>query len=73
MPHLQERIEISRDDIGDYMKAYAEENKIMEQPRRSLIGSNVWKEDPFGHTTSEVVPRTRFGSNSHLSGDRVHT
>ena len=31
--------EINRDDIGEYMKAYAEENKIMAQPRRSLIGS----------------------------------
>ena len=31
--------EISREDIGDFMKAYAEENDIMRQPRRSLIGS----------------------------------
>ena len=30
---------ISRDDIGDFMKAYAEEHNIMAQPRRSLIGS----------------------------------
>jgi hypothetical protein len=33
--------EISRDDIGDFMKAYAEENDIMRRPRRSLIGSMV--------------------------------
>ena len=33
--------EISRDDIGEYMKAYAEENDIMSRPRRSLIGSMV--------------------------------
>ena len=32
-------VKITRDDIGDYMKSYAEENKIMSQPRRSLIGS----------------------------------
>ena len=32
-------VEISRDDIGEYMKSYAEENKIMSQPRCSLIGS----------------------------------
>jgi hypothetical protein len=32
-------IEISRDDIGEYMKTYAEENDIMSRPRRSLIGS----------------------------------
>ena len=31
--------EISRDDIGDFMKAYAEEHNIMAQPRHSLIGS----------------------------------
>ena len=31
--------EISRDDIGDFMKAYAEEHSIMSQPRCSLIGS----------------------------------
>ena len=30
---------ISRDDVGEYMKAYAEEYNIMAQPRRSLIGS----------------------------------
>jgi hypothetical protein len=32
-------VEISRDDIGEYMKTYAEKNKIMPRPRRSLIGS----------------------------------
>ena len=47
--HLKEKLsemcpifknaEISRDDIGDFMKAYAEEHNIMAQPRRSLIGS----------------------------------
>ena len=31
--------EISRDDIGEFMKAYAEENDIMSRPRRSLIGN----------------------------------
>lgn len=30
---------ISRDDIRDFMKNFAEENNIMAQPRRSLIGS----------------------------------
>ena len=32
-------VEISRNDIGEYMKSYAENNNIMAQPRRSLIGS----------------------------------
>ena len=31
--------EISRADIGDFMRSYAEEQNIMAQPRRSLIGS----------------------------------
>ena len=31
--------EICRDDIGEFMKTYAEENDIMSRPRRSLIGS----------------------------------
>ena len=31
--------EISRDDIGGYMKAFTEKQKIMPHPRRSLIGS----------------------------------
>ena len=33
--------EISRDDIDEYMKAYAKENDIMKRPRRSLIGSMI--------------------------------
>lgn len=31
--------EISREDIGEYMKQFADENDIMPRPRRSLIGS----------------------------------
>ncbi|XP_031573378.1 uncharacterized protein LOC116307332 [Actinia tenebrosa] len=32
--------EINRDNIGDFMKQFAEERNIMNQPRKSLIGSN---------------------------------
>ncbi|KAK3705281.1 hypothetical protein QZH41_008170 [Actinostola sp. cb2023] len=32
-------VEISREDIGQYMKDFAEEYNIMPRPRRSLIGS----------------------------------
>ena len=32
-------IDISREDIGEFMKTYAEEHGIMAEPRRSLIGS----------------------------------
>ena len=31
--------DISIEDIGDFMKSYAEEHDIMRRPRRSLIGS----------------------------------
>lgn len=34
-----ENIDVSRDDIGDHMKAYAEEKGIMNQKRKCLIGS----------------------------------
>ena len=30
---------VSRDDIGPYMRQYAEENDIMSKPRRMLVGS----------------------------------
>ena len=33
------KTEISRDDIGEFMKVYAEAHNIMTQTRRSLIGS----------------------------------
>jgi hypothetical protein len=39
MPPIFKNTNVSRDDIGDYMKSYAEVNKIMTQPRRTLIGS----------------------------------
>ncbi len=32
-------VEITRDDIGETMRTYAEEHNILNQPRRSLIGS----------------------------------
>jgi len=48
--HLRERfsemcpifknVEISREDIGEYMREFAEKRNIMKQPRKSLIGSN---------------------------------
>ena len=44
-PHFSEmslifkNTEISRDDIGDFMKAFGEEHNIMPKPRQSLIGT----------------------------------
>ncbi|KXJ22829.1 Zinc finger and SCAN domain-containing protein 22 [Exaiptasia diaphana] len=48
-PHFSEmcpifkNTEISRDDIGEFMKEFAEEEDIMPRPRRSLIGSYFGK------------------------------
>jgi G:T-mismatch repair DNA endonuclease (very short patch repair protein) len=39
MPPIFKNIEVSRDDIGDHMKTYAEERNVMNEPRKSLIGS----------------------------------
>ena len=57
--------EISREDIGEFMQAFAEEQNIMPQPHRSLIGS--WREDLIGHTTHQVVPGEWLRSDPYLS------
>ena len=36
---ISKNTDISRDDIGDFMKTYAEQHNIMAQPRRRLIRS----------------------------------
>ncbi len=38
-PPIFKRTVVSRNDIGDLMKEYAEKEKIMSQPRRMLISS----------------------------------
>ena len=43
MPPIFKNTDIRREDIGDFMRQYAEANKIMSQPRRSLIGSYFGK------------------------------
>lgn len=39
MSPIFKNMEVARDDIGKFMKAFAEEHKIMPRPRRTLIGS----------------------------------
>ena len=39
MTPVFKNVNISREDLGDSMRLFAEENGIMSQPRRSLIGS----------------------------------
>ena len=43
MAPIFKNIKISLDDIGEMMREYAAENKLMSQPRRSLIGSYIGK------------------------------
>ena len=39
MPPIFKNVEISRNDIGDHMKRYAEREGLLKTPRKSLIGS----------------------------------
>ncbi len=39
MPPIFKNCSITREDIGDHMQGFAEDNNMMRQPRRSLIGS----------------------------------
>lgn len=43
MPPIFKNVNISRNDLSDHMRAFAEANKIMPQPQRSLIGSMFGK------------------------------
>ena len=47
-------IEISREDIGQHMQTFAEEENIMSQPRRSLVGSY------FGEKTLLASPLIKW-------------
>ena len=38
-PPIFKNIDITRNDFGDYMKTYAEENDLLKQPQRMLISS----------------------------------
>ena len=44
MPPIFKNVEVSKDDIGAHMHQYCENNKIMSQPRRTLIGSFFGKD-----------------------------
>ncbi len=39
MPPIFKNVDITLDDIGDFMRKYAKEHNVMTTPRRSLIGS----------------------------------
>ena len=43
MTPIFKNVKVSRDDLGESMKEYATENKLLSQPRRTLIGSYIGK------------------------------
>ena len=43
MPPIFKNVQITRDDIGENMKQYAEREGLMKQSRKSLIGSMFGK------------------------------
>ena len=43
LPPIFKNDDITREDIGDFMKSYAEDHDIMKTPRRSLISSYFGK------------------------------
>ena len=76
--------ETSRDDIGEFMKTYAEENDIITRPRRSRIGSLKWYlehgfEVKVVNQVIEYTPKPclkPFGdavSNARSAGDADHS
>ncbi|XP_078681083.1 uncharacterized protein LOC144916013 [Branchiostoma floridae x Branchiostoma belcheri] len=66
MPPIFKNVDISIDDIGDYMKAYAEEHNLMSKPRRSLIGSM------FGQKILLATPLLNWYLNHGLKVTRIY-
>lgn len=48
-------IEVSRNDIGDYMRDYAEKNRLLSSPRHILICSCKGEKNSSDNTTNKVV------------------
>ena len=65
-PPIFKNIIASRSDIGDFMKKYAEENKLMTQPRRMVISSFHL----MNGTT--ITPLLKFYSDTRLESDRIY-
>ena len=54
------------------MQTYAEEHKIMAQPRRSLIGNMKGEKILLATPHPQVVPGTWFRGHQSGLSDRVH-
>ena len=64
---------VTRDDIGPFMRNYAEENDIMSTPRQMLIGSYRGAKKFARHTTVTVVSRAWTYCGSRVPNHRVRT
>ena len=66
MPLIFKNIEVSRDDIGDHMKTYAEERNVMNQPRTCLVGSM------FGEKIMVISPLLKWYVEHGLKVTQIH-
>ena len=66
MTPIFKNTDISIDDIGEHMKKYAQENNMMSQPRRSLIGSY------FGKAILLTTPLLKWYLEHGLIVTKVH-
>ena len=57
---------VSRDDIGEHMRDYAERNNVFKKPRRMLIGSY------FGEKILLITPLVKWYFDHGLKVTRVH-
>ena len=57
---------VSKDDIGDHMKNYATEKKLLGQPRRTLIGSYI------GNDILLATPLLKWYLNKGLEVTKIH-
>ena len=66
MPPIFKNTEVSREDIGEWMKEFAEEHELLKKPRRSLIGSFT------GDKITLITPLLRWYIEHGLVVNRIH-
>lgn len=66
LPAIFKNTNISREDIGDFMRDYAEQHGIMKEPRRSLISSY------FGEKILLATPLLQWYLNQGLEVTHIY-
>ena len=66
MPPIFKNVTVGRDDIGDVMRSFAEENDLLTKPRRMLIGSM------FGKNILLITPLLQWYLRQGLVITKVH-